>query len=471
MIIERVYTDGLAQVAWLLGDVDSGQAVVIDPRRDPQIYVDIANDHGLRIVATLETHIHADFVSGVLELQKLTGADIYVARQGDYRFNHIPLDPGDILPFGGIRLRAYHTPGHTPEHLSYLLYTTSNDTEPVGIFTGDALFVGEVGRPDLLGEDEQERLLQQLYQSVTQKFASLPDHVTVYPGHGAGSACGKNISDEPTSTIGQERISNYAFHARSLDEFRGAVMTNMPPAPTYYPVLKRINQKGAPPFENAQTGGPVAPERIEQVLSEGGVVVDVRSPYEFAAGHIPGTMSIGEGSSFVDWMGWVAPYDKPLYFVLPSDDDYRNITTDLLRIGVDEIGGYLQGGVDAWTASGRELDSYPVVTVDELRDELSQRDDLQVVDVRSPDEWESGHIEGAHHAYLGSLIAGDTTLPQDGTLAFVCGSGYRANIGASVARLRGYQSVMNVDGGMSDWQEKNYPVVEEKSPAPGNDGQ
>jgi hydroxyacylglutathione hydrolase len=459
MLLERIYTAGLAQVAYLVADEGFGVAAVIDPRRDVGTYLEIAARHGVEIIAALETHVHADFVSGALELAEATGARIYAARLGESEFSHVALDDGDEVSVGRLRLRAFHTPGHTPEHLSYLLFEDAGAGRPTALFSGDALFVGEVGRPDLLGDDATEALLEQLYDTVFERLSGLPDDVVVYPGHGAGSACGRSIGLEPSTTIGQERLGNYAFRPRSLGEFKLAIMEDMPPAPTYYPVLKRINKAGAPLLRTLTDGEAVTPEEIEHAIADGAAVVDTRPAGEFARAHILGTLSIGAGGSFVGWMGWLAPYDRALYLIMRSDGDFPELLTELRRIGVDHTSGYLAGGIDAWRASGREVDSYPEISVDELRERVEHERDVQVIDVRSLSEWRLGHIAGADHRYLGTMFTGRNGLPDDRTLAFICASGYRSNIAASLAKLRGSQSVVNVAGGMDEWTKAGYPIV------------
>jgi hydroxyacylglutathione hydrolase len=458
MLLERIYTPGLAQVSYLVGDSAAGVAAVIDPRRDVGVYLDLSARHRVTLIAAIETHVHADFVSGAIELAAATGATIYAARLGESEFDHTPLDDGDVIEVGRVRLRAFHTPGHTPEHLSFLLY--EGDDGPLGLFSGDSLFVGEVGRPDLLGEDQTDRLLEQLYETVFQRLSPLPDGLTVYPGHGAGSSCGRSIGSEPTTTIGQERIGNYAFRPRELDDFKKAIMEDMPPAPTYYPILKRLNKDGAPLLSTLSSGAALSPDDIAQAIEGGEPVVDAREPLDFAAGHISGTLSIGAGSSFVTWIGWLAPYDDPLRLILPSDEMFQEIQIELRRIGVDNVGGYLRGGIDAWVRCGRDVESYPVLNVDELNEALGENgDDMQVVDVRSLSEWRLGHIDGAHHQYLGEMFQSENGLPDGRPLAFICATGYRSNVAASLARRRGYRSVVNVDGGMDGWAAAGHPMT------------
>jgi hydroxyacylglutathione hydrolase len=459
MLMKRIYTAGLAQVAYLVADEDAGVAAVIDPRRDVGVYLEIAARHGIEIIAALETHVHADFVSGALELAEATGARIYAARLGESEFSHVALDDGDEVTVGRLRLRAFHTPGHTPEHLSYLLYEKAFADRPAALFSGDALFVGEVGRPDLLGNDATDTLLVQLYDTIFERLSGLPDDLVVHPGHGAGSSCGRSIGSEPSTTIGQERLGNYAFRPRSLGEFKSSIMENMPPPPTYYPVLKRVNKVGAPLLRTLSDGEAVTPEEIERAIEAGAAVIDTRPPGDFARAHIPGTLSIGAGESFVGWVGWLAPYDRSLYLVMQSDDDYPELLTELIRIGLDHTSGYLAGGVDAWRATGRAVDSYPEISVHELRDTVEDGEDVHVVDVRSLSEWRLGHIAGADHRYLGAMFTARDGMPDDRTLAFVCTSGYRSNIAASLAKLRGYRSVVNVDGGMDEWTRAGYPIV------------
>ncbi len=457
MIVDRIYTPGLAQVAYIVADPDAGVAAVIDPRRDVGVYLDWAEAHRVRIVAILETHIHADFVSGARELAAATHAPILVSRAGGETFATDYLDDGDDLPIGSLHLKVLATPGHTPEHLAYLLFDPAQGSAPVALFSGDALFVGEVGRPDLLGEDETQQLAARLYRTV-ERLKALPDDLVVYPGHTAGSACGKKIGDAPTTTIGREKRGNYAFHATSEHEFVEKVLAEMPPSPTYYPVLKRVNKEGAVPLADLPPGAALTSADMTDLLTRGGLVVDARTPEAFGAGHIPGAVFAGLGENFTTWMGWLAPYDRDVALVLEGDVRYDEARTELRRIGVDRVAGFLAGGMASWVDDGCHVRTLPQLSADDLARRQMRDDDLAVLDVRGDDEWKAGHIAGAAHRFAGEIIQGAVSpLPDDQPTAVVCGSGYRASVAASVLEGRGYRNLANLTGGMEAWEQAGLP--------------
>lgn len=465
MIIERVYTPGLAQVAYLVADEEAGEVAVIDPRRDVDAYLNWARARGGRIVAILETHVHADFVSGARELAAATGAPIYAGRLGHEEFPHQPLDDGDVIDVGSLSLKALWTPGHTPEHMAYLLTDPAQGPDPVALFSGDVLFVGEVGRPDLLGVDQTEALAGQLFHTVTERLARLDDAIVVYPGHTAGSSCGRKIGDAPSTTMGQEKRFNYAFQGRRKDQFIRMVLTGMPEPPTYYPVLKKINKAGPALLAALDEGRALTPAEVAAARERGALVIDTRAPEAFGAGHIPGALFAGLGPNFTTWMGWLAPFGRPLVLVLESDDRYDEAVTELRRIGLDTVTGHLKGGMAAWDVDHRPVERLPQITVSELRDRLDgPANGLTVLDVRADDEWEMGHIDGAAHRYAGEIAQG-ATIPVDGAaeIALICGSGYRSTVASSLLQARGERHLINVAGGMDAWLDAGLPVTRPSS--------
>jgi len=459
---DRIFTPGLAQVAYLVTDEAARVAAIIDPRRDIGVYLDWATDHGVRIAAILETHVHADFVSGAPELAAATGAPIYASRLGAQEFPHEPLDDGAEVAVGRLRLRALWTPGHTPEHLAYLLLDPAAGTEPQALFSGDALFVGEVGRPDLLGEAQTQELAGQLFHTVTERLSRLPDELVVYPGHTAGSACGKKIGDAPSTTIGQEKLVNYAFQARRKDAFVKMVLDGMPLPPTYYPVLKRVNKVGATPLADLPAGEALTPDAVATRQADGALVIDARTPDAFGAGHIPGAVFAGLGPNFVAWLGWLAPYDRDLILVLDDEADFAAALTELRRIGLDRVAGYLADGMAAWRADGRTVVTLPQITVHDLQARLSGGAALTVLDVRGDDEWAGGHIAGAAHTFAGAIAQGaDAPVAAGAALvAVICGSGYRSSVASSLLQARGHANLINDSGGMGAWYEANLPTTE-----------
>lgn len=457
MILDRVYTPGLAQVAYLVADESAGEVAVIDPRRDVDEYLAWAEDRNLRITAILETHVHADFVSGARELAAATGAPIFASRLGGQDFPYVPLDDGQDVPVGRLRLRALWTPGHTPEHMSFLLIDPDQDPNPIALFSGDALFVGDVGRPDLLGAEQTEQLANQLYHTVVDRLSRLHDDVIVYPGHTAGSACGKKIGDAPNTTIGRERRDNYAFQARSKDDFVRMVLEGMPPAPTYYPVLKKVNKAGPALLADLSDGVALSPDEVAARQAAGALVIDARTPEGFGAGHVPGAVFAGLGPNFTTWLGWIAPYDREIVLVLDNDSDIEEARTELRRIGLDHLGGFLKGGMAAWHAADLPVSTLAQTSVTDLAQTLAgDPGDLIVLDVRSADEWEEGHIPGAVHHFAGELAQGETPPIDPATpVAVICGSGYRSTVAASLLARRGYRHLINVAGGMEAWNDAN----------------
>lgn len=330
------------------------------------------------------------------------------------------------------------------------------------MFSGDALFVGEVGRPDLLGDEQTEALICLLYETVSQRFAALPDDVIVYPGHTAGSSCGRKIGDAPQTTIGAERIGNYAFRARDRETFVRQVLADMPAPPSYYPVLKRINARGATLLDDLPQPVPLTPDRLSALAGGGALIVDTRPVEEFGEEHIPGAMFAGFGTNFHAWLGWIAPYDRDLVLVLTKEAPLRYVLTALRQIGIDRVAGYLEGGMLAWLVAGSATAALPRMTVSELA--ANQRDAARrpVLDVRAVDEWNAGHIAGAHHLYAGEIAQGALParlLDPAAPAAVICGTGYRATVAASLLATRGYTNLISVVGGMTAWDDANLPVT------------
>lgn len=461
MLLERIYTPGLAQIAYLVGDENAGVAAVIDPRRDVAIYLEAAQAANLRITHVFETHVHADFVSGARELAAATGATVYASRLGATEFAHTPVDDGDEVCVGALRFTALLTPGHTPEHLAFMLTDLTNGQQPSALFSGDVLFVGEVGRPDLLGAAHTDTLVSQLYDSIFERLSLLPDDLIVYPGHGAGSSCGKRIGDATTTTIGQEKNGNYAFQPRDRAAFAAALMTDMPPAPTYYPTLKRINKVGPTLLADLPDGSSLTPDEVAALVEDGALVIDAREADAFCAGHLPGALFAGLGPDFVAWVGWLAPYDRPLILTLSDDADYSTALTELRRIGLDRVDGFVAGGVAAWQASGRPLETQALIDAPELHERLAS-DAVRVLDVRSADEWRGDHIPAAEHRFAGEFARNwdaAPSAPNGLPLALICGSGYRSTVVASVLARAGRHDVLNVRGGMDAWRAAELEVT------------
>lgn len=470
MILQRFYDVRLAQASYLVGCAATGEAIVIDPNRDIEPYLAAAEAEGVRITAVTETHIHADFVSGARELAQRTGATLYLSAEGgpdwQYAFaasdGAILLHDGDTITIGNLRLAVLHTPGHTPEHLAFLLTDRPATEQPMGIFTGDFVFVGDVGRPDLLEKaagvvGSQKVGARSLFQSL-QRFRQLPDYLQIWPGHGAGSACGKGLSAVPQSTVGYERLANWALAIDHEEEFVTAILTGQPEPPVYFAQMKRINAEGPRLLGSFRRPVRLPGSHLERLLAEGALVIDTRHAADFAVGHIPGTINIPLDRSFTTWAGWLIPYNQPFYLLL--DDRCRDCldeaTRELARIGLDEVAGHIGTEViDTWLAAGRHLAMIAPLTAAELQGLVPAP---VVLDVRGQTEWEAGHLPGAIHMPLGILRDMIDLIPRDRPVVVHCQSGARSAIAASLLKARGFTQVSNLLGGFAAWQASGFPV-------------
>ncbi|MGI0485793.1 MBL fold metallo-hydrolase [Pantanalinema rosaneae CENA516] len=457
LILEQFNVEGLAQLSYLVGDDRSGVAVVIDPRRDIDIYLQRARELGVRLIGSVETHIHADFVSGSHELKARINIPIYGSKTGDYQFELHPLQEGDELQIGSVTLQALHTPGHTPEHISLLIYDSKQGQAPFGLFTGDTLFNLDVGRPDLLGSGAEQPLAAQLYHSLFDKILPLGDRIEIYPCHGAGSSCGKSIGDRRQSTIGNERVFNPALQARSQQAFVDWILSEMPEPPRHYARLKQINAKGAPVLGCPATLQPLTPDEFQRKMQdENTVVIDARSILAFGGGHIPGAINIALRPEFPNWVGWMIDPARSLLVVVESERDVRLVAEQLFRIGYDHLAGYLHDGMTSWQNAGLPLQRLGEWTVQELN---RYKDDpgVTVLDVRGDDEYQNGYVPGAKHTFVAHLEAQLDQLDKDQTIATYCGSGYRASIAASLLQKHGFERVINIPGSWIAWKAADLP--------------
>ncbi|MEO8295273.1 MAG: MBL fold metallo-hydrolase [Gemmatimonadota bacterium] len=477
MILKRLYDQKLAQASYLIGCGQSGEAAVFDPNRDIEQYVDLAAAEGLRITHVTETHIHADFVSGSRELAQRTGATLYLSDEGgpDWRYRYAGeagatlLKDGDGFRVGNIQIDAMHTPGHTPEHMAFMVTDTAAATAPIGIVTGDFVFVGDVGRPDLLEkaanvQGTMDAAARTLFASL-QKFRKLPDYLQIWPGHGAGSACGKGLSSVPHSTVGYERLFNWALAATSEDEFVEQVLAGQPEPPKYFAEMKRINKEG-PRILNGFGHPPrLPPTRLDALLEEGALVVDTRSAAAYAAAHIPRTLSIPLNRSFTTWAGWLIPYISDVYLILDDQESGKALgeaVRDLAMIGLDRVGGaFGAGAVEAWAERDGGLEVTPQMSVQDLAQAMKTGKVL-VVDVRGRSEWEAGHIPGVENIPLGFLGDRADELSRDRQLVVHCQSGGRSAMGASVLQGRGFRNVANLVGGFAAWEGAGFEVDREQ---------
>jgi hydroxyacylglutathione hydrolase len=462
MNLERIVVPGLAHYSYVLSS--GGRAAVIDPKRDVDTYLAYAAARDLKITHILETHIHADFASGARDLARATGAELWLSGhdQGEdfvYQFERRAMAEGDRIELDGVAIVALHTPGHTPEHLSFLVHDPGQSKDPVALLSGDFLFVGSLGRPDLLGEGAKQRLAELLYESLHEKIRDLPDGVAVYPAHGAGSFCGSGMSHRPESTLGRERLSNSFFADPDRASFVRHILGNVPPFPSYYRRMKRVNSEGPRLLDELPGGQAIAPARFREWLDrEETVVVDLRSPKAFGAGHIPGALNIGAGSSLSTWAAWLVPYDRPILLVNEEGSDPEPARRSLVRVGLDDVRGSLEGGMASWRKQGWEQREIEQVTAVEL-EERRRRGPTTILDVRSAGEWAAGHIEGSRHVMGGDLPERLGELPRDTAIHVICATGYRAGVAASLLRRAGFTNVVNVSDGLVAWKERGLPLA------------
>ncbi|HWX19404.1 MAG TPA: MBL fold metallo-hydrolase [Candidatus Binatia bacterium] len=442
------YVEGLAHASYLIGA--DGEAAVIDPKRDVENYLQAAEEGKLRIVAVLETHPHADFVSGHVELARRTGARIYVSHLAPARYERVAARDGDTIAIGPLEILVLETPGHSPDSLSFVV---RQQGKAVRVYTGDTLFAGDVGRPDLRGAEEKPtRLAGALYDSLFGKLLQLPEDVKVFPAHGAGSLCGRKISSAPFTTIGQERLSNWALQLNDRDQFVRTMVENLPDRPQYFSYDVATNLAGAPLLSSLPGLRPLTEAEVKTAAAGGASVIDTRSAPFFGTGHFPGSLSIGLSSSlFATWTGFFVPAGKPIVLVAGSADSARKARLELARIGYDHVLGYLEA--DELT----HVQQLSQLGVEELHAALRRGEAPHLLDVRTAGEWETEHIEGASHIPLPGLPRRAGELNKDAPLAVICGSGYRSSLAASLLQARGFTRVQNVMGGMGAYLESRLP--------------
>lgn len=459
LVFERVMTEGIALLSYLVGDDASGTAAVIDPRPDADIYLELARKRKLSITHIFETHIHADFLSGSRELAaRAGGAEIHVSHEGGakYGFDHRPVRDGDCYEFGSLLLTAQFTPGHTPEHLSFLAAEKTRRDDPWGVFSGDALFVSSAGRPDLLGQGQAEKLAEQLYDTLYDFYLKLDDAVIVHPAHGHGSPCGAEIGDRLETTIGYERRHNPFLQFSSREELKRHALSTAPPEPTYYKRMKKLNAEGPEVWGGTPTVAALSVGAFKEALDAGrGVLVDTRSMLAFGGGHIPGAVNIGADPELSIWAGWMLDPQKPILLVMENDSDLERVVPLFWRSGFTSFAGYLAGGMKAWNNAGLPVGEMDQITVHEIQ---NRRDGMLVLDVRSPGEWQEGHIPGAKHLFLPEIPKRLGELDKNQPVAVHCNSGYRASLAASLLQNHGFRDVRNVPGSWQAWTKAGYPV-------------
>src|SRR5271157_5913360 len=455
MYFEQFYLGCLAHASYLLGS--EGEAIVVDPQRDVEIYLEAAQKKGLAIRHIFETHLHADFVSGHRELADRTGASIYLSRAAGATFPHVDVDDGYTLRVGKLNLEILATPGHTPESISLLVTDDENAQKPWAVLTGDTLFIGDVGRPDLSPTHTPQELAGLLCDSLRNKLLTLPDGVLVYPAHGAGSLCGRNMRAERFSTIGTERLTNYALQIRDRDEFIRQMTSNLPARPDYFLEDAAINRAGAPALADLPELQPIAPQELKSMLERGATTLDVRPGEEFIAAHVPDSVSIPLSGQFASWAGAVLGLAANPVLVAATPEQISEARVRLARIGIEDVAGYLQDGVAGWQQAGLLVASVPQITPQELALRLS-RGDTSVLDVRREAEFQAGHITGADWHPLDRFKAALPDMPKDKPVAVHCKGGYRSVLACSLLQRAGYHNVVDVAGGFGAWTQAGLPV-------------
>ncbi len=457
MLLKYFYDKELAQASYMVGCAATGEALIIDPARDVTPYLQAADEEGLQIAHVTETHIHADYVSGSRQLTHDTGARLYLSDMGDddwkYAYaddNTILLRDGDSWMVGNIKVDVLHTPGHTPEHIVFMITDTATGDQPMGIFTGDFVFVGDVGRPDLLEEaakiaDTKEKGARDQFHSV-QRIKAMPDYLQIWPGHGAGSACGKALGAIPSTTLGYEKLFNPAFQYDDADAFAAWLLDGQPEPPAYFAQMKVVNKQGPALVATLPQPQPLSGDALPGLLEEGAQVFDMRHADDFAAAHRLGAVNVPATSgNFSTYVGWFVDFEQPTYVIAPDESRAWEIVRSLRAIGVDHIPGF-------FTADNLPTDAtMPRIDSGALADRLGGRD-VTLIDVRGKAEYEAGHIDGALHIPLGFLPRHLAELPQDAPIVTYCASGYRSQVGASLLRRHGFTDVTNLNANTDDWQ-------------------
>lgn len=467
MFFQHVYDKSLAQASYFIGCQKCGVAMVIDPKRDVDTYLEIARQNNMQITHVAETHIHADFLSGSRELAALTGAKLYLSDEGgpdwQYQFDHVGLKDGHEFKVGNLKIEVIHTPGHTSESISFLLTDVPASDKPVMVFTGDFVFVGDIGRPDLLEKaagmvGTQDAGAKQMYKSL-KRFSELPDYVQVWPGHGAGSACGKALGAVPSSTVGYEKIRNWAFQYDNDESgFANYLLEDQPEPPKYFAMMKKLNKIDRPLLTEVPKPNKLSIGELKEALQKGVKVIDTRMKADFAKGFIPGTINIQGNNAFSTWMGWFVSYEEP-FILIVEELKLDDLTRKLMRIGMDNILGYVDG-VQAWVNDRGTLSKSETVSTDEFK-EILKTNHTQILDLRGESEYKAGHIKGTENMFIGTLEKNLDKVKKDQQVIIHCQSGDRATIGYSILSKHGFKNVKNYSGGMNEWNQSGNEVAKE----------
>jgi hydroxyacylglutathione hydrolase len=462
VIFKQFYLQSLGHASYLIGSEETGEALVLDVRRDVEQYFNFARDQGVCIRYAADTHQHNDYLTGICELPQRSPVEILASARAELGYEARPLNDGERLKMGEVEFEVLHTPGHTPEHISLVVRDHARGEEPVILFSGGALLVDDVARPDLLGgEDEAHQAARALGESLKDKILTLPDHVMVFPTHVAGSLCGGNIGSMLFTTIGYEKRMNQMLQCiRDEQEFVKQCIDfdSLPTVPPYWPRMRKQNQTGPKPVGVLAEPPALNVKCFAEERDRGALVLDCRLPEAFGGAHIPRAYNVGLTSSFPTWAGSILPPDIPILLVLDWPSQLWEATWHLLRIGYDLPRGWLAEGMQGWRTSGGEIERIPQWTVSELYERQRSDHDLLILDVRQPGEWQAGHVPGVKHIPGATLAERMNEVPQDRPVAIYCGIGYRSSVATSVLRAKGHKQVFNVLGGFSAWQARGLPV-------------
>ena len=459
MYFEQFYLGCLAHASYMFAS--EGEAVIVDPQRDVDLYLKAAEEHGVEIRHIFETHLHADFVSGHRELADRTGAKIYIGASAEAKFPHVPVRDGFQLRVGKVRVEALETPGHTPESICLLITDEEKSPQPYAVLTGDTLFLGDVGRPDLSKTHSPAQLAGLLYESLHGKLMPLADDVLVYPAHGAGSLCGRNMRSARSSTIRTERLTNYALQIKSKEDFVKELTSHLPARPEYFLQDAEINRAGAASLSDLPALAPLSPAELRGLLDQGVIALDVRPGDQFAEGHVPGAVNIALSGQFASWAGTLLGLSARPVLIADSPEQLSEARLRLARVGIEDARGYLEGGTKGWAQAGFALGELPQVSVQTLNERIAQQK-IQVLDVRREPEWQAGHIEGASWWPLDNFKVSPPEIGHDATIAVHCKGGYRSMIACSLLQRAGFRDVINVVGGFDSWQQAKLPVESSK---------
>jgi hydroxyacylglutathione hydrolase len=459
MFFEQFYLGCLAHASYMLAS--EGEAVVVDPQRDVEIYLKAAEEHQVKIRHIFETHLHADFVSGHNELAARTGATIYIGASAGAAFPHVGVRDGFELRVGKARISALETPGHTPESVCLVITDEEKSSKPWAVLTGDTLFLGDVGRPDLSKTHTPKQLAGLLFDSLHNKLLKLSDDVLVYPAHGAGSLCGRNMRAERSSTMGTERLTNYALQIKSREDFVRQLTENLPARPEYFLQDAEINRAGASSLSALAALAAISAVELKALLEDGVIALDVRPGEQFAAGHVPGSINIALSGQFATWAGTVLGLSARPVLIAESPEQLSEAQLRLARVGIEDARGYLKDGIDGWKKAGLPLVETPQISVQDLHHRL-KAEQSAVLDVRREPEWQAGHIEEATWWPLDNFKVAAPEIDRDAPVAVHCKSGYRSMIACSLLQRAGFRNVTNVVGGFDAWLLAGLPIEREK---------